>query len=419
MATILSSYISLILLFTISFSSTRTYEIQTRLLENESVPPVSQLNFNDSRFLIYPSSDNFKNYILPFLSSEKLLKIYFHFLNLYPNVSIKKFLPGSTLTVTVHDFPNSCSGYIFENEFSSFNPIIFNFEQNYRIVFIRNRHDNTEEDPIYVLYSLSNEIDWLQPLVLPNGQQVVAALDGQTNSFFVASTVIKACGTIPQRWNINDPFPEYLDCVLHACQLNCFQKIYFKIWDISFKYEKFFWIPCLPLLNYIKDYIKESHTEGCKQFCYAVILKVVQYIFHFFIYHAQMIPFYILSIPFGYFLLEEDTSNVVYYFTIITKYFVYFCTIPSGLHLIFSLVYYRLESFLHDAPPSENGEPERIQIKPQEISWPVTCLLMQKYKDDSLCYKAYFFGFMFVALFWMGFYYSLPLSYFMMIKGEY
>merc|ERR1712034_216365 len=111
--------------------------------------------------------------------------------------SIKKFLPGSTLTVTVHDFPNSYSGYIFENEFSSFNPIIFNFEQNYRIVPFRNRHDNTVEDPIYVHYSSSNEIDWLQPLVLPNGQQVVAALDGQTNSFFVASIVIKVHGTIP------------------------------------------------------------------------------------------------------------------------------------------------------------------------------------------------------------------------------
>lgn len=131
-----------------------------------------------------------------------------------------------------------------------------------------------------------------------------------------------------------------------------------------------------------------------------------------------MIPFYILSIPFGYFLLEEDTSNVVYYFTIITKYFVYFCTIPSGLHLIFSLVYYRLESFLHDAPPSENGEPERIQIKPQEISWPITYYfisktILKKYKVP------FFFNFrIFFVIFFTGLYYSLPFSYFMMIWGE-
>ena len=145
-------YIPLLLLFTISISSKNPF------LEHKIVPFIPQallpVKLND--YFIYPSNDKFKNNILPFLSSEILLKIYFHFRknNLYPNISIEKFLPDSRFTekTTVLDFQKSYyPAYIFKNEFSEFNPIILESEQDYRTVTLGRRDHNTEA--IYALFS--------------------------------------------------------------------------------------------------------------------------------------------------------------------------------------------------------------------------------------------------------------------------
>jgi hypothetical protein len=50
--------------------------------------------FRLSNFLIYPSNDTFKNYILPFLNSQTLLKCYMKFSSSNPNLSFKKILPA-------------------------------------------------------------------------------------------------------------------------------------------------------------------------------------------------------------------------------------------------------------------------------------------------------------------------------------
>ena len=156
MHVIFSSYIPLLLLFMISFSSkSQNYNIQEPFLENQIVAFIAQPTpIKLYGYFIYPSNDKFKNDILPFLSSEILLKIYFHFQNLYPNLSIEKFLPDSRfrLKTTVLDLEKSYyPAYIFKNEFSCFNPIIFDSEQNYRTVTL-GRPYNTEDGSIYVLY---------------------------------------------------------------------------------------------------------------------------------------------------------------------------------------------------------------------------------------------------------------------------
>jgi hypothetical protein len=201
--------------------------IETPFLKNKIVPLISQPNFNDSRFLIYSSSDNFKNYILPFLSSEKLLKIYFHFLNLYPNVSIKKFLPDSRFRVktTVLDLQKSYyPAYIFKNEFSCFNPIIFDSEQNnYRTVILGRRNNNTEDDSIYALF-LSNKIFAFKSCDLPHNKNIFTAFD-ETDHFFTAEKKIQenltviSYGINPINFS-NIIFCDYLDSILKAHDLN-------------------------------------------------------------------------------------------------------------------------------------------------------------------------------------------------------
>jgi hypothetical protein len=337
-------------------------------------------------------------------------------------VSIQKFLPGSTVNARVHDFPNSYSGYIFENEFSSFNPIIFNSEEkNYRTVSMRHRHSNDEEEPIYGFFPSLNEIVWLKPLVLPNNKKVFAAFDEQFDSFFVASTIFKAHGTIPQRWNINIPFPDYLDCLVDACQLNCCQNLYFKIWDFFFKYEKYISNSFSRFQIYTQHHLVDAmETENVP---FVIILLVLQIIREFFVYHTQMIPSYIFLIPFGYFLLSD---NVVYS-TIITKNFVYFWTIPSSLSFISACLYFQLTFFLFNVPRSEIGQPELLQIKHKKISWAVTYFITKKYSnqfsfeflnfDPCVCKKPMFFVFMFFAIYFIRFWFSLPFSFFMMIQA--
>jgi len=176
MSPILSTYIPLLLLFTISFASN---DIQTPLLEKKI--PVKLYDY-----LIYPSNDKFKNCILPFLSSETLLKIYFHFRNLYPNVSIENFLPDSRfrLETTVIDLQKSYFvdlqksyfAYIFKDEFSCFNPIIFENEFNFRTIALGCRDNNTEENSFYAL-SLSNKLFLFESYILPQNREVFVAFD--------------------------------------------------------------------------------------------------------------------------------------------------------------------------------------------------------------------------------------------------
>jgi len=108
-----------------------------------------------------------KTAFFPFYLQKKLLKIYFYFRKLYPNVSIEKFLPDSRfrLETTVIDLQKSYFvdlqksyfAYIFKDEFSFFNPIIFENEFDFRTLTLSRRDDNTEENSFYALSS-SNKL---------------------------------------------------------------------------------------------------------------------------------------------------------------------------------------------------------------------------------------------------------------------
>jgi len=224
------------------------------------VPVDFQLNplrLNDS--LIYLSNDKFKNIILPYLSSSKhLLKIYLHFRNLYPNVSIEKFLPNSTVKRTVLDLQKTYFAYIFQNEFSFYNPFIFDSEQNCKTITLGCGHKY--DDSIYGLFLSTDKIFALESYLLPNNQEIFAILDKTDYSFFVAvaskqTTQEKltaiAYETIPIWMQGHVIFSDYLYSLWKAHNLNCFTKFYFKIFYLWDKYIKYLGRYRLSLLLYI------------------------------------------------------------------------------------------------------------------------------------------------------------------------
>jgi hypothetical protein len=366
MSATLLTYIPLLLLFMISFSSkSQKHHIQTPFSENEIVQFIPQPNpvkLNDC--LIYPSNDKFKHCILPFLSSEKLLKIYFHFRNLYPNVSIEKFLPDSRfrLETAVIDLQNSdfvdlqksYFAYIFKDEFSFFNPIMFENEFDFRTVTLGRRDNNTEENSFYVLSS-SNKLFPFESIILPKNREVFAAFDD--NFFFFDGRRIQynyfgaekkaqgkftviAYGLIPDKHQEVE-FSDYLDFILEAHHLNYFKKyFYFKIFDLHYKYDAYtrktrWW----DYLQYIWKVVC-PWTSFPAKILYEIFRLIPLYIIFIPLYFAKMLPFYILSFPFECFIFQ---SNFVISW-VITKNYVWFWTLPSFFRFIDYVSYFELYS---------------------------------------------------------------------------
>merc|ERR1712034_41029 len=129
---------------------------------------------------------------------------------------------------------------------------------------------------------------------------------------------------------------------------------------------------------------------------------VFLYIGYFPIYHAQMIPFYILSFPFEFFFIQYHNFVISG-----TKTFVLFWTIPVFFNFISYLLYFEL------AITKDNCR--FMQIKPEKINQAVPYFIGKKnFPGDSVRIKFFQFLLMFV----FGFINTLPLFPFMMISGE-
>jgi len=428
MRTILPTYIPLLLLFTIIFSSKfDENEIQKSFLKHEIVPLNFQLNplrLND--FLIYLSNDKFKNIILPYLSSEHLLKIYFHFRNLYPNVSIEKFLPDATKKRTVLDLQKSYFAYIFQNEFSFFNPIIVYSEQNYKTTTLGKQqkkiHRVTKDSWRYVkptklkkkIYGLfpSNKIFFLESHGLDDYQEVFVALDKSDYSYFVAKVTDKpeklkaiAHGTLDKGLS----FHYHLQCIWLAYDANCFTKLFFKAVNLDDKY-----ITCL-YKSRLGVFILEILGKKCPLTMFTFLYHIFRFAFLCFcffpIYHAKMAPFYLLSIPFEYSLFQHQ--NVILN-GIITKHFVYFWTLPAS----FGSFWYFLRVILVHENYRFQIQPDYLRQTVQyQYTWKGIGCTQERIHIEKWEYVVYFFC---SALyhFLFGFIYSLPFSPFMMIYGE-
>jgi len=427
MPTILSNYIPLILLFAISFSSQN--EIQKPFLKNEIVPLSSQPPSSKLYdFLIYPSNDKFKYCILPFLTSSKhLLKIFFHFRILYPNLSIEKFLPNSIVKTSVLDMKNLYLTYIFINEFSYFNPIICDSENDYRPVTLGSRANNS-------IYALFPE-NIIFPLKYHN-QEASATFHYSGRCFYVATasqeklTTI-ACGKIPTWWGIGrsaDGFPDFVDCILKAHNLNCFKKFYFKLFYLYDKYNE------LLLKTRWWVFVRKFRDKDCPQkslsgkILYKIFHLSFFYISYCLLYHAQMLPFHILAFPFELsFFLQQ---NFVYS-GLITKYFMCFWTLPCFINFIrgvflydtldVQISYSQISSRFSFGCWKDESSHFAVPIKPQEMKWPATYFIYKKHDQlrehgVDVCFKIVILLILVLQMFCDGFLYSIPLSPFMMMQ---
>jgi hypothetical protein len=138
----------------------------------------------------------------------------------------------------------------------------------------------------------------------------------------------------------------------------------------------------------------------------SLLLRLVfLYIGYFPIYHVQMLPFYIVSFPFKYFLFQYN--SVI--FGMITKNFVYFWTLPCSFRYIAYLLYFQLQFFIEDF--------RDIELKPDEIKRALPYFIGKRNLPGA-SRLALIKMFQFLLLFILGFIYTLPFFPFMIILGE-
>jgi len=425
---ILSTYFVLCLIFTISFSTDYLHE---SLIQNENVTIVSDpdaTSFKLSDFLIYPSNANFKNCILPFISSsENLLKIYFHFQKLDPKVNLEKFLPYSRLEVTVFvRLQRSYIAYIFENQF---NPIFIS-EQPYTTINCIYIDEHIHENSIFVLFS-SNTIVLLEPYILPKNKLVFAAYDASDNMVFVALKNSQENLTPISHGKIkpNDEiFPYCLNIILKAHNLNLLYKIYFKVFDSYRKYiqssQKMIWdfgtlskTYMSTLMNQIDvggvfDQITDCFVNSvpiCLKFVlcipclvYAWLWPIVPmigfFIREFLAYHIQMFPFHILSIPFELYLCKHN----VYILGDLTTNFFNFWLFPYSFYFIFRLFFARFELNRR----VDDTKSHLYEIEPNKTMFAVPYLIEEK-NNILYCPLQNIFFYLFLTLV-CGFVFSIP-----------
>jgi len=287
---------------------------------------------------------------------------------------------------------------------------MFDSEQNYRTVIL-GRNENNDEDSIYALFP-GNTIFAFQSYNLSNNKKAFAASDKKSHYFLVAEKKVEgkstAIAVFKHPWSVRNSeieFSHCLDCISKAQNSNCLQKIYFKVFDLYDKYREAL-------------YNSRWHTFVVNLFgifpykCLPaeILYRILQFVWiytgSFPVYHAMLIPFYVLSFPFEFYLFQH---NFVFS-GIITKYFVSFWTLPCFFHSIFYLSYYKLQYLSHSFRDAE--------IKPKKIKRAVPYFIGKQYLPGGTYRQVVNTALTFLLLFFLGFIYTLPLSPFMMM-GEF
>jgi len=325
------------LIFTISFSTESLLKKKFVAIDSDLI--TTPLKLYD--FFIYPSNANFKNCILPFISSsENLLKIYFHFKKLDPKINFEKFLPYSKLIVTVLDFDlkRSHVAYIFENQF---NPIIIS-ENPYKTINCSYIDKNINGNSICALFS-SNKIFTLDSYILSKNQEVFAAYDESDSMVCVALKKNQENFTVISHGKITKnkmTFPNCLDIILEVHNLSILSKIYYKVYDSYYRYNRF--------IDKIIDkcatgmYTYTQSSRDSIQIILTMLFPVLIFFLFVLVYHINMFPFHILSIPFELYLSKYNVNCL----GAMTTNFFDFWLFPFSFHFIFRLffVHFNLEN---------------------------------------------------------------------------
>jgi len=440
-------YVTFSLCVTILFSTEDQKTIKNSLLGNEIIPIISQKtpSFKMYDFLIYPSNDGFKYNILPFLSSsEDLLKIILHFQKLDPIVNLRKFLPNSTIKKSVLDLEDSPFAYIFQDEYTFFDPILYS-ESNYKTCTINDKH--IKRNSVCAFFP-PNNIFLLKDYSFQNERQVYAGHNEENGMFFVAcrkprqigdngeATIKKNQGTLTPicrgniSFSVKKKFPDYLHDIVDAHNLTCFSKFYYKVFDFYQKYNQFVWktgtmLGTVILKKRAKTLSNHRHDFFLRKcswdnVCFGCLSYFLLQFFYYLVgpmvlYHAYMFPFYIVSIPFE--ILFKN--HLIIYGA--PKHFLNFLIFPCVFYSIFECCFRKIwwsmgfSSYLFEDWTYIQMLIDGIQIKPLKTMWVVPYLLQRDMMDSSEMWVLFFRS---IRMFLWGIYSSLLFLPFFMIHSE-
>jgi len=306
-------FISLsVLISNILISTATENQIEMQDLKTIKADQGFQLNY----LLIYPTPASFKYIILPFLSSELILKTYFHFKNFLPNLDLGKWLEffPSNIVLNLTDEQKT----LFWIPSSSLKPILYS--HNSKTAFIFQNFDPNLRPEIHCALLPSGIIKHLQSR---GGTNFMVAEDLSEHDFFVTDEnfVTIASGKVNPR-----EFNKYLNIIEKLQNLTFWKKLILKIrYIVTMPFKKYleFTIPFLtkmfsPLLTnsdgcamgYLEEYM-QLVDNSILEFTFYLVMPIcvvfliwIQYIISFFLYHTIIFPFRVLITPVEIFLFD-------------------------------------------------------------------------------------------------------------------
>jgi hypothetical protein len=203
-------------------------------------------------------------------------------------------------------------------------------------------------------------------------------------------------------------FDVCLEWIWLAHDMNCLTKFYFKALTFDEKYITYL------AKSRLWVFISEIFKRDCRwTFLPAKILyHISRFVFLCFcfspIYYANMAPFYLLAIPFEYFLFQ---NNFILN-GIITKNFVVFWTLPASFGSFWYFLFFRDAIF---------NDQKWFKIEPKSLEKAAECHWSRRMRRKGHADCCILFVILFGSVlyhFIVGFIYSLPFCPFMMIHGE-
>jgi len=309
-----------------------------KLLKSESQSIPTQVK----SLLIYPTPIAFKYEILPFLSSEHIIKIYDYLKTSYPHLNLSKWLECFN-TNMVLDLKESKILYWV----SPSKPILYSPENKSAI--IAQNFDPNILPEVYCALLPSNKIVPFQPQnLLSFDETFMVAENLDENEFWIMDKyfVIIAYGKVSKT-----EFRNYKDYIFEAQNLNGSKKCFFKMQYyatipfvkylkcissflkimFNFTHKTDMWL----LSNWRKfeDYLTENYCQalvcliGFPVLCLFVVFVLVMYWATYSVtYHTIMFPFHILTLP--------ATTLCLFRLT-----FVSFCGFPIALFWVYSFLF--------------------------------------------------------------------------------
>jgi len=311
-------------------------------LKSKSQPMSTKIN----NLLIYPTPIAFKYQILPFLSSEHIIKIYEYLKSLYPQLDLSKWLESFNTNVVLTLEESKILYWV-----SPSNPILYS-PKNKSAIITQNFHPNILPEVHCALLPSKKIVPFQSQTLLSFDQPFMVAENFEKNEFFI---IDKYFGIVAYGRVSETEFHNYKDYIFDTQNLKGSKKCFLKIqYFVTLPFMKY--LKCIsPCLEFSFNVINKNYTE-CD-----IPELIITWFMYSVTYHTIMFPFHILSLPatLGLFKLN----------------FLSFCGFPMALFFGYSyffpnfiddfLIGFYLSPLYWDAESVDFPSTRSLEIKPQ------------------------------------------------------